>query len=67
MHIAIDIKNETIAKKILKYLSSFKSEDIEVITEDKKADNQLSFMEFAGMWKDREITVDSLREAAWKR
>jgi hypothetical protein len=64
MQISLNIKNESISQKILDFLSSFKKEDIQIETiEDKKE----SLSSFAGMWKDRDIDIHSIRESAWKK
>ena len=64
MQISLNIKNESISQKILDFLSSFKKEDIQIeTTEDKKE----SLSSFAGMWKDRDIDIHSIRESAWKK
>ena len=64
MHISLDIKNESISQKVLIFLASFTKEEIEIKTVD---DTKKSFSEFAGMWKDREIDIETLRETAWKK
>ncbi len=32
----------------------------------KKEPQNLDFSKFAGMWKDREITLEDIRKSAWK-
>ncbi len=64
MQISLDIKNDSISKKVLNFLSSFTQEEIEVKT---TKDTTKSFSEFSGMWKDKDITIDTLREVAWKK
>jgi hypothetical protein len=65
MHISLNIKNESLSQKILDFLSSFKKEDIEIQTlpDEKKG----AFSEFSGLWKDRDINIQSIRETAWKK
>jgi len=65
MHISLNIKNESLSQKILDFLSSFKQEDLEIETlpEEEKG----SFSEFSGMWKDRDIDIQTIRESAWKK
>jgi hypothetical protein len=67
MHISLNIKNESISQKVLEFLSSFKKEDIKIETIDDKPFKEESLSSFAGMWKDRDITIETLREAAWKK
>ena len=65
MHISLNIKNESLSQKILEFLSSFKKEDVEVQTlPDEK---RISFSEFSGLWKDRDIDIETIRESAWKK
>lgn len=67
MQISLNIKNESISQKVLEFLSSFKKEDIKIETIDDKHCKEESLSSFAGMWKDRDITIETLREAAWKK
>ena len=34
---------------------------------DQEEHNNIDFSEFQGLWKDRDITAEKLREEAWKR
>ncbi|MCD6259408.1 MAG: hypothetical protein J7J31_07380 [Helicobacteraceae bacterium] len=67
MHISLNIKNESISQKVLEFLSSFKKEDIQIETIDDNSAQKESLASFAGMWKDRDINIRTLREAAWKK
>ncbi len=67
MQISLHIKNESISKKILDFLSSFQKEDIQIETINEKQEDKNSLASFAGMWKDRDIDIDDIRESAWKR
>jgi hypothetical protein len=67
MQISINIKNESISKKILEFLASFKKEDVQIETIEDDASQKESLSSFAGMWKDREIDTKTLRESAWKK
>ena len=62
MQLIIEIPNKQLFDKIVQLLNAFKSEGLKII-EDKP---QNKFSEFSGMWKDREITQESIREEAWK-
>jgi uncharacterized protein (UPF0305 family) len=46
------------------YIREVLKKDIQHKKEKKK---KTDFSSFAGMWNDREITQESLREQAWKR
>jgi hypothetical protein len=67
MQISLNIKNESISQRVLEFLASFKKEDIQIETIDDKPLKKDSLSSFAGMWKDRDITIESLRESAWKK
>jgi len=71
MQLTIEIPNEQLFNKIVWLLNAFKSEGLKIISHNKasnineeKPKNQ--FSEFSGMWKDRDITQESIREQAWK-
>jgi len=50
-------------KQVSKYYSN-----IDKICIKSKENKALSeFFEYAGLWKDREISLDSIREKAWHR
>lgn len=67
MHISLDIKNESISEKILDFLSSFKKEDIKIETIESSSDTKESIASFSGMWKDRDIDINKIRETVWKK
>ena len=67
MQISLHIKDESISKKILDFLASFQKEDIQIETIDEKQEEKNSLASFAGMWKDRDIDINTIRESAWKR
>ena len=68
MHISLNIKNESLSRKILDFLSSFKQEDVQIdaIIEDEQPEKE-SLSAFAGLWKDRAVDIETLRESAWKK
>ncbi len=67
MHISLNIKNESISQKVLEFLSSFKQEEIQIETIEDDSTQKESLSSFVGMWKDRDISIETLREAAWKK
>jgi hypothetical protein len=67
MQISLNIKNESISEKILDFLSSFRKEDIQIETIDDVLNEKESLSTFSGMWKDRDIDMNSIRESAWKK
>ena len=71
MTITLNIQNEQLFEKIMWLLSRFKNDGLEIITDIQKnistpTEPKNKFSEFAGIWKDRDITQESLREQAWK-
>jgi len=73
MTITLNIHNEQLFDKILWLLDRFKNDGLEVIThnkqnndKDKKEPVTNKFSEFSGMWKERDISQESIREQAWK-
>jgi len=71
MTITLNIPNEQLFDKILWLLNRFKNDGLEIITHSRKIipnqeEPQNKFSEFAGIWKDRDITQESIREQAWK-
>jgi hypothetical protein len=65
MQISIQTNDKLVSKKVLEFLASFKKDEIEIKTFD-ESEKKETFASFAGMWKDRDITVKNLRESAWK-
>jgi len=71
MTITLNIQNEQLFDKIMWLLSRFKNDGLEIITDIQKnistpTESKNKFSEFAGIWKDRDITQESIREQAWK-
>ncbi len=71
MTITLNIQNEQLFDKIMWLLSRFKNDGLEIITDIQKnistpTEQKNTFSEFAGIWKDRDITQKSIREQAWK-
>ena len=69
MQILLDVQNESVSKKILDFLStSFQKSDVSVKTiENTDTVMKHQFSEFSGLWKDRDINIESIRESAWKK
>ena len=71
MTITLNIQNEQLFDRILWLLSRFKNDGLEIITDIQKnistsTKSKNKFSEFAGIWKDRDITQESIREQAWR-
>jgi len=71
MTITLNIQNKQLFDKILSLLSRFKNDGLEIITDTQKnistpREPKNRFFEFAGIWKDRDITQESIRKQAWK-
>ncbi len=69
MQILVNVQNESVSQKILDFLAtSFKKNDVSVQTiEDTIIDKEYQFSEFSGLWKNRDINLESIRESAWKK
>ncbi len=59
------IKNQAnkLGLSISAYIREVLKNDIE---KREKEPSKIDFSEFAGMWKDRDITIEKIREKAWK-
>ena len=69
MLITLDIKNRSMIKDFLSYIAPL--EYVEIKTDVEALEDNISkkdrFKKFAGMWKDRDISIQNLREKAWKK
>jgi hypothetical protein len=45
------------------YIRDVLKNDLE---QDNRSNKKLDLSEFAGMWKDRKISLEDIRESAWK-
>ena len=71
MTITLNIQNQHLFDRILWLLNRFKNDGLEIITDNQKKISTLiepknKFSEFAGIWKDRDITQESIRKQAWR-
>jgi hypothetical protein len=69
--ITLDIKNESMKDSFLNFIGTLdyidiKSNDTTKLSNDKQP-KQNKFNEFAGMWQDRDIDINSIRKEAWKK
>ena len=68
--ITLDIKNESMKDNFLNFIKTL---DYVEIKEDERIEtipnktNKDKFSQFAGMWENRDITIDSIRDKAWER
>jgi hypothetical protein len=69
MQILLNVQNESVSQKILDFLAtSFKKNDVSIQTlEDTTIEKKHQFSEFSGLWKNRDINIESIRESAWKK
>jgi len=70
MTITLNIQNEQLFDNIMWLLSRFKNDGLEIITDIQKnistsTKSKNKFFEFAGIWKDRDITQESIRVKAY--
>lgn len=47
-------------------VSAYIREVLKKELKEKRQQQSLDFSEFAGMWKDEDISLESIREKAWK-
>jgi len=72
MTIILNISNSELFDKILWFLNRFRDDGLEIITttnreiEGNKFEKKNKFSEFAGIWKDRDISLESIRKQAWR-
>ncbi len=59
----IKIQANKLGLSISAYIREVLKNDIEKREEEP---SKIDFSEFAGMWKDRDITIEKIREKAWK-
>lgn len=65
-HIILKVKDESKLNVLIQFLRNIDFIEIEEkIKKDKEKGN--IFKHSFGIWKDREITLDQLREKVWKR
>ena len=69
MQILLNIQKESVSQKILDFLStSLKKNDVSIkVIDDENIDAKNQFSEFSGLWENRDINIESIRESAWKK
>ena len=70
MLVVLDIKNESMKDRFLNFISTLdyvdiKSNSMDLDISNDKSPKKDTIDQFAGMWKDRDITIKSIREEAW--
>ena len=66
--VVLNIKNELKGKFLLDFLKQIEFVEIEEEQsniEDKSSDKE-SFRDLFGIWKNRDITIETIRQKAWK-
>lgn len=64
----LDIKNESKIDSFLNFIKTLDYVDIKLDKKEfKKIDKNNTIKDFSGLWKDRDIDIDTLREKAWRR
>ena len=67
MLITLDIKNESKKESFLNFLSTLDYIEIKSQEEEKKPSSKKDkFNEFAGLWENKNIDIQTIREKAWK-
>jgi len=68
MQILLNVQNSSVSQKILDFIAtSFKKNDVSVKTIEDTVDKEHQFAEFSGLWENRDINIESIRESAWKK
>ena len=70
MLITLDIKNESMKDSFLNFIKTLDYIDIKNDNKENtkvSIDNKDKFSQFIGMWENRDISLESIRESAWKR
>ena len=68
MIVTLDIKNESLKENFLNFIKTLDYIEIKNEIELQTPINQKDkFKDFSGLWEDREITIESIREKSWKR
>lgn len=69
--IIIQVRNKDKAKILLEMLNALDFVESvnasEIETEDSSMEESEDFFSFAGLWQDRDITLESIRQKAWPR
>ena len=67
MLITLDIKNESKKESFLNFLSTLDYIEIKSQEEEKQPNSKKDkFNEFAGLWQNKNIDLQTIREKAWK-
>ena len=68
MIVTLDIKNESLKENFLNFIKTLDYIEIKNEKELQTPINQKDkFKDFSGLWEDREITIERIREKSWKR
>lgn len=70
MLITLDIKNESMKDSFLNFVRTLDYVEIKEEQYSSKKINNTSknkFSEFAGMWENSDVDIESIRDKAWKR
>lgn len=63
----ITIRGKNKARWLRELLNSLDFVDLVEANEENKQNDNADFFALAGIWQDREISLDSLRQKAWPR
>ena len=65
MNITIRVKNKTRAEKLIEFLKELPY--VEMGEKKKQVKKRNDFKQLFGLWKDRDISLEKIRDSAWKR
>ncbi len=74
MEFVVQIQDQYKALKLVEFLRAFDFVKIiqtdnaneKIVQHENTVENTVDFFSYAGLWANREITVDTLRQKAWR-
>ncbi|MBI3194776.1 MAG: hypothetical protein HYZ34_09980 [Ignavibacteriae bacterium] len=65
--VTLSVKNKEKFSFVLELLRQLKIAEVKNTNGVRKSNHKYDFFKSAGLWKDRNITAEQLREEAWQR
>jgi hypothetical protein len=75
MELVVQIHDHDKAVKLVEFLRAFdfvkiiqtNTTDEKIVQHENNVENTVDFFSYAGLWANREITVETLRQQAWRQ
>jgi len=67
MVVTLNIKNEIKAINFLNFIKTLDYIEVKEFKNEPNNINKNDLKQFIGMWKDRDISINDIREKAWKK